>query len=492
VGAFVPTFVAFALVVGVALALGSLFCFRVAGVARLLTVTVGAALVAFMLNLPWSLDLITAPAPWQAMGGVGGAEGGTLDLGRVLRFESGPWGAAPLGWAFLLAGALPVIIGRSWRLEWAVRAWFVVLAGWGVLWAGQAGHLPFGLPAPEVVLAPVAAGLSLTAALGLASFEIDLRAYRFGWRQILSVAAATGVVLGAIPLGAGLLDGRWRMPSRDYRAPLDDLVATERGTPFRVLWVGDPEVLPAAGWRLDDQVSYTTTDRGSPTMLDRFSVAPPGQTERVADALRLTQDRRTNRLGHLLAPMGIRYLVVPSQLAPNTTAGSGVRTPPASLTNTLGQQLDLEEVPLSDGLVVYRNIAAIASRSVLPDREGDRTRFTDAADDDLSSASPALTADVGAVDARGDVSAVGDLLVAQSADPKWVLRIDGVPMARRTDYGWANTFTATRKGSATLRYNTPLTHRLWSGGQAVAWAFVIEVRRRSRRAERIATDGLDS
>src|SRR5690606_21904683 len=116
--------------------------------------------------------------------GLGSTTGGPLTLGHLLRFESGPWGAPPLGFAFLLAAVLPVVIGRSWRLEWAVRAWFVVIAGWGAIWASQEGHLPVGLPAAEVVLAPVAAALALTAALGLAAFETDLRAYRFGWRQV--------------------------------------------------------------------------------------------------------------------------------------------------------------------------------------------------------------------------------------------------------------------------------------------------------------------
>ena len=85
----------------------------------------------------------------------------------------------------------------------------------GALWAAQQGRLSFAIPPAEVVLAPVA-GLAFTAALGLASFETDLRAYRFGWRQILSVVAAAGVVLGALPLGAGLVDGRWRTPTTDY------------------------------------------------------------------------------------------------------------------------------------------------------------------------------------------------------------------------------------------------------------------------------------
>lgn len=487
VASVVPSFLVITVAIGVALALGSIFCFRIAGVGRLLIVTFGSVALALALHLPWSLDMATAPSWWEAVAGVGSTNGGPLSLGRVIRFESGPWGAPPLGWAFLLAGVLPIIIGRSWRLEWAVRAWFVVLAGWAVLWAGQDGQLSFGLPAAEVVLAPVAAGLALTAALGLASFDIDLRAYRFGWRQVISVTAALGVVLGAAPLAAGLLDGRWRMPSRDHLTALEDLVTVDGDRPAqRVLWVGDPELLPVSGWRYDDDVAYAATDRGVPSVLDRLPGAPPGSTPLLADALRLAEDGRTDRLGHVLAPMGIEYVVITSRLAPSSTTITGQRMPPESLTDTLAQQLDLEEIPVADGLIVYRNVASPGQRAVLPEREGQRDHFTEAVRDELAEAVPALVHDDGPVGASGEVPEAGDVLISQTHDSGWQLRVDGVPVARRLDYGWTSTFTTSRTGPAELTYSTPFTHRAASIGQLVLWAVVIVVRRSVRRRERRA------
>ena len=491
--AFVPFVILAVLVMAAAICVGSVLCFRVAGVSRILTVAVGAAAVATLLHVPWSIDLLRTSSPWEAIVGVGSTAGGPLTLGRILRFESGPWGAPPLGWAFLLAGALPVIIGRSWRLEWAVRAWMIVLAGWAVLWAGQAGHLPVALPGAEVVLAPVAAALALAAALGLAAFETDLRAYRFGWRQILSVTAAVGVVLGALPLGGGLLDGRWRMPDRDYNSSLVSLERSQDRPAFRVLWVGDAELLPVNAWRLDADLAYATTERGEPTLLDRLRGGPPGATPLLADSLHLAQDRRTNRLGHLLAPMGVRYLVVPSQLSPAgakaaDASGDDARAASRALDAVLSQQLDLEEVPVRSGLTVYRNTAWVSSRAVLPHRDGDRTSYTQAVADDLSSGQPALEIDVGAVDAKGRVPAKGDLLLSASYDSHWNAEIDGVPMAHGETYGWANQFDATRSGPATLTYDTPLTARLLVIGQAVLWLVVIVVRRRTRNAERRAVE----
>lgn len=489
--AFVPFVIVAALAVAGALALGSALCFRVAGVGRMLAAATGAALVAVVLHVPWSLDLLTSDSPWEAAIGVGSTSGGSLTLGRILRFESGPWGAPPLGWAFLLAGALPIIIGRSWRLEWAVRAWMVVIAGWAVLWLGQQGDLPVALPAAEVVLAPVAAALALAAALGLAAFETDLRAYRFGWRQVLSVAAAVGVLLGALPLAAGLIDGRWHMPDRDYGSAAESLLDDQGRPAFRVLWLGDSDLLPVNAWRFDDDLAYATTERGVPTLLDRLRGGPPGATHLLADSVRMAQDRRTNRLGHLLAPMGVRYLVVPTQLSPagsRTADASGADAEAASraLLGVLAQQLDLAEVPVQSGLVVYRNTAWASSRSVLPPISGDRTTYTQAVGDDLADAAPALETDTGGADAAGRVPKAGDLLVASTADEHWSASIGGVPLGRGEIYGWANQFSAPRGGAGTLTYDTPLGRRLLVVAQAALWVVVLLVHRRLRRSERRA------
>ncbi len=484
VAAFVPFVIVLTAVVAGAIAVGSLLCFRVAGVLRLLAVTAAASIVAIALNAPWSLDLITADSTWEGIAGLGSTSGGSLDLGRLLRFESGPWGAAPLGWAFLLAGALPVLIGRSWRLEWAVRAWFVIIAGWGVLWASQEGHLPVGLPTAEVVLAPVAAALALAAALGLASFETDLRAYGIGWRQLLSVAAALGVILGAIPLGSGLIDGRWRTPTQSFVASYEALF-TDDGPAYRVLWLGDATLLPVAGWRYDDDVAYAATEGGIPTVLDRFPGPPTGASPLLADSVRIAEQRRTNRLGHLLAPMGVRYLVLPEQVAPSTKVGA---VPvPTDLRDALGQQLDLREIPVREGITIYENTAWTSIRSVLPERPGPEGDYTDAIGHDLSSSTPVLEQRSGAVGAKGTVDTKGDLLVASTSDPGWHLDIDGVPVGRSTTYGWANQFAATRTGPASLTFATPLAHTLAGAAQVLLWVLVIGFRRRIRVAERRPT-----
>lgn len=483
VGAFVPFVLVAVVAVALAFVVGSLLCFRVAGIARLVGVVGAALVVAFALNAPWSLDLLRSDSPWSAFAGEGATSGGQLSLGHLLRFETGPWGAPPLGWAFLLSAVLPVVIGRSWRLDWAVRAWFVVGFGWASLWAAQEGHLSFALPPAEVILAPVAAGLAFTAALGMASFETDLRAYHFGWRQILSVAAAAGVLLGAIPLGAGLLDGRWRTPTSDYASSYRELFDADEAGGFRVLWLGDQEVLPAGGWRYDEELSYAATSHGAPTILDRVTPGTNGATPELAAAVRTADERRTNRLGHLLAPMGVRYVVVAERLSPSTDGGSVAV--PDRLRSALTQQLDLRQVPVRDGITIYENDAWVPIRAVLPGTAvGPRDVPADAVGQDLSGSSPALVVDHGPDRFTGTVDVAGDLLVAETADPAWKLKVDGVPMERGDAFGWANQFDATVTGDAELTFDTPITHRLAAAAQVVLWVLVIVARRRVRVRER--------
>ena len=66
VGAVVPFAVVVMLACAAALIVGSLVCFRFGGVTRLLVAAIGAAAVAVLLHLPWSLDLIVTATGWRS------------------------------------------------------------------------------------------------------------------------------------------------------------------------------------------------------------------------------------------------------------------------------------------------------------------------------------------------------------------------------------------------------------------------------------------
>jgi GT2 family glycosyltransferase len=481
IGAFVPIALVVVIVVGAGVALGGALAGTTRGAGRAFGTAVGAVAIAIVLHVPWTFDFVLPGSQWSAIGGVRSTAGAS-SIGELLRFHTGPLGGNALGWAFLVVAALPLAIGREWRLTLATRAWAVALTCWTVAWIGQQSWFHFGLGPPEALLAPAAAGLALSAALGVVAFEVDLRGYRFGWRQVASVAAAGALALGALPVLANSFDGRWGAP-RDGYGPVLGFLQSEQETagPFRVMWLGDPDVLPLAGWQLDDGVAYATTDHGLPTVQDRWAGSSDGATGLLADAVHLAERRDTSRLGRLLAPMAVRYIVVVRAVAP---ADAPLHPLPAVLEQALGEQLDLQQVLADPHVAVYRNAAWAPARALLPAAAASaaqRSPFFDvAAATDLSGAPPALVEQSGYATATGPVPDAATLYLADASSPRWSLTVDGRNAPRSKAFGWANSFTIDKGGHAMLTFSTPATRYGLLVIEAALWIGAVRRLRRWR------------
>src|SRR5205807_7798325 len=96
---------------------------------RSMTVAAGAVGVAFVLLVPWSLHLVLPGREWAAFAGAAPNPARAPGFGALLRFQIGPVGGSPLGWAFVVVAALPLFIGRDWRLAWAGRRGAGALGG---------------------------------------------------------------------------------------------------------------------------------------------------------------------------------------------------------------------------------------------------------------------------------------------------------------------------------------------------------------------------
>jgi GT2 family glycosyltransferase len=456
VAALVPVAVLIVPAVALSLALGSLLVYRTKGSGRMLGAAIGAAVLAVALHLPWSLDLLLPGTPLSAITGPQAAPARS-DLGALLRFQVGPLGSGLLGWVFLVAAALPLLIGREERHAWAVRGWTLAIVFWGLAWVAQRGDAPFALPPVELLLAPAAVGLALATAMGVAAFEVDLPGYRFGWRQVASGLAAAAVVLGTIPVLGAAFDGRWSMPAGDHSRALGFIDAENDEVPFRVLWLGDPAALPLGSWELDDGVAYATTDDGTPQAQDLWAGSDDGRTGLIADALDLARSGQTARLGRLLAPMGVRYVVVTERAAPAPFATQELPRP-AGLRATLDAQLDLEPLDVPAGLTVFRNQAFYPARAVVsavntPPESGG---ISAALSIDLSRARLALPDHDGHLQWSGPAEADSTVLLSAAHSDRWQLVVDGKAVPHTKPFGWANGFTVSADGDATLRFRTPI------------------------------------
>ncbi|MGH9019236.1 MAG: hypothetical protein ACRDY1_15910, partial [Acidimicrobiales bacterium] len=468
--------------------------------ARILGTALAATVVAFVLLLPWSAALLAGPERWQALGGLAPGRGSVPGLGALVRLAVGPIGNSPLSWAFLVAAALPLVIGARWRLAWAGRMWVLALVAWVTTWASGHGWLGALTPSAQVLLAPAAVAVAVAVGLGAASFESDLRGYRFGWRQAATAAAAVAAVVGVVPVVAASANGRWDLPLSGY-GQATSWMAGQRSTSgaFRVLWLGDPRVLPGGGWSLDPGLAYSVSENGLGDASTVWSGSSPGAAARVGDLVELARRGSTVRLGQLLAPYAIRYVVVVDTLAPSIAGFQSPLgyAPPADLTPALLSQLDLRQIIGQGGFEVFVDDAALPERAVRAAGGGASSRSVTPATvgsavppaPSLSGWTPVLGAGArGATAVSGRVPA-GTVLAAVAPARAWQLvGADGRVERSQTAFGYAASFTVTRPQPVTVRFEGSVSHGVETIIEILLWvvavAFLLGRRRPGRRRPR--------
>ena len=306
--AFAPIVLPLVFLVAVVFALGTLLA-RGSWVTAMWFFVTGAAaaIVAALLNLPWI-------SSWSWEGLVGAAPIGSAGLGLLLggivrdrgdrlrcvvpravhpgvrRAPARPCVAADLGGA----GALLVVVFGA----------LAVLA--------DRGSLPFTAPQAGVLLVPVALGTAIAAAAALAAFDLDVRGASFGWKQPLGILASVAIVVGLVPGVMALADGSFQTPSTPLAKLIDASLpdADETGD-YNVLLIGDARLLPVPSTEYRDGVSWAIIDDGALDARDRWMPPANEAADLITTALDEVSASSTLRAGRLLAPLGIRYVVIP-------------------------------------------------------------------------------------------------------------------------------------------------------------------------------------
>jgi GT2 family glycosyltransferase len=501
VTAFAPTFAAMVAVVGLALAVATLMArssWRAA--AAFAAAGVVAAALAFALNLPWAASLFGENG-WDRFVGAPRAAGASQNVTHVLRFAIGRDKFGLLAVALWLPVLVAPLLARGWRLTWAARAGALAVVPLVLAVLGQRSSLPFRLPETGLLLAPAAVGLALAAACAAAAFEQDVQGGSFGWRQPLGILCGAALVLGAIPAVAATANGHWSTSADALLQPADQFGVDPVEGDSRTLYIGDARVMPVEGWRLDaagrSGVSYAVVDDGPLDISEHWVGAPSGAETDLRTTIQLMAADATARIGRLLAPYSIRYIVVPLVNGAESTTEKPLPSP-VGLVDTLTAQLDLRRLYTPPNYIAFENSAWIPTRATLDPAAAQASKKAGSealASSDITGSSPAFVGMTDRGSATGPVAA-GVLYLSVPYDHRWRLEVNGRTLSPRVAFGRTLAFDVPAAGRGTLRYVTDAGRHVAVIVQLLAWLAVAIVASRMRwgwlrprRRRMLANDG---
>ncbi|NNE95765.1 MAG: glycosyltransferase family 2 protein [Acidimicrobiales bacterium] len=345
---------------------------------------IAAVAVPAALNLRFTLDLI-AGRRWEWLVGERSPEESIENFTDIVLFAPGRSNGSVLMWGLLAAASLGLLFGRKSRFEAAVFGWISAAVGFAMAWISSSGS--DSLPGADALLTLAAAGMALAVGASVRSVQVDLKRYGYGWRQFAAVAAALGAA-AVLLVGFGkALDGRHSHPEVGY-AEITSLLGSESAD-GRILWLGDPRVLPAdTSVSGQSGITFAITDGGQATIADRYLPRQAPIDNEVGAMLDVAIAGDTVRLGRLLAPFGIDYLIFQPQLAPAPYEGPSFPIDPA-LASALDDQLDLRRQPGTLNLLVFRNEASRGQAVALdPSFDQNIETVVELLDTDLTAAQP--------------------------------------------------------------------------------------------------------
>jgi hypothetical protein len=270
---------------------------------------------------------------------------------------------------------------------------------------------------------------------------------------------------------------------------------------YRVLYVGDPRLIPFPSDDLGDGVAMAIVDDVHTDSRDRWPVADGAADDALRDVVRQLAVGGTRRGGRLLAPFGIRFVVVPLIDGAASTASDTLPVP-GGLVEALGAQLDLIRSHTPPSYIRFENQSAVPVTAQLSGPLADASKSSSVdvlAAVDTSTATPVFPTVDETRQAAADVAA-GVVSMATPREPNWELTVGGAGVLSRDAFGVATAYDVGTAGAGTLRFAQPVTRTLWLVVLGLLWLATliaasrlsIPTRLRTRRAGEGALIDLDA
>ena len=187
----------------------------------------------------------------------------------------------------------------------------------------------------------------------------------------------------------------------------------------------------------------------------------------------------TVRLGHLVAPAGVRYIAFVGRAAPTSGEFGNDQT---TLSDALARQLDLTLSRVDDAGLVYDNDAWMPDAFARPSEATPRSRSTAATR--LSAAVRSEADGVVGVDSdagKTKPTGPGTLLWSEAANSGWSATVNGQKVVRRDAFGWTNAFALDRHAAVNVKYSGSGVVALARVAEILLWLGVVVVWFRTRR-----------
>jgi GT2 family glycosyltransferase len=368
--------------------------------------------------------------------------------------EPGSW---IVSWFLPIAAVCSLAIVTAEHRGKANRLAVLALCGILLSWGSAAGYLPRPVSNPLAFLALVAVAESFLIGFGVTSLVTSVGREQFGLRQLLAGALTVVLVGGLVLQSAAAMTATWSIREDGLPAAWP-VVSASGGGDFRVLWVGrrsgasfpapggDPQAVVDEGAR---SLRYALTDRDGVSALDTGRADEGPGYDALGSIVGELAAGRTDHVGAMLAPLGVRYIV----------SASGDL--PAGVVERLRRQLDLDLVP-AIGLTIYRNADVLPPASVL---DADR-QFTEAERSpslepvsSLPAATPSSLLDAVTGGWQGRATGGNQVLIGDQFASAWQMDAGGATEGPRQAFGWAMWFPlASRSGAISIRYTSQLLH----------------------------------
>ena len=417
-----------------------------------------------LINLPWSMNFISRQW-WQLLTsdqsvserGIGLSALASLDFGNLRG------GFFVLGAYFCVVCSL--LVANSWRLVWALRSAFLVVGALLLAVLDDRGLLPFQMPEPSILLALVAVGLGLACATCVSIFSETALGKSSDWRRSVGLLVPVAILLTFLPTFLNVADGRWQQPDSTVSQLLAQLPDNPEDGNYRTLFVGDNELLPVSTNALTSFVSYGVSDDGPVNIVSHWAPQHTAMNSLADQALMALISNDTVRVGRLMSPLAVRYIVVPLSSAPSASA--------LDLVDALSNQLDLRRLYFARDLVIFENVAWIPIIGVLDEQSAVASQKVGGSAlivQELQSVNPLFVDDhnVASKSSRSSFNG-GTVHVSALFNERWQLTIDGAQIAPRVAFGATTAFDAPIAGSAELHYRTSVLRYLLLLIQAFVW-----------------------